>query len=149
MTPEQQIEATRRTRRRQVRKEIILPIFGGFLLLIAIVVIAALLPSRGHTSFVADFLLTLLILCPAVICVFPIYMLIVFAVYGMGRVNRGIYRPLSAAEGLTNRLKTRTEHVADSVAQRTINLSSQVARLESVVLKIAEPDSRPDKEDQS
>lgn len=149
MTPEQQIEATRRIRRAQVRKEIVLPFLGGVLVLIVIVVIAAFLPSRGHTSFVADFLLTLLILCPAVICMFPIYMLMVFAVYGMGRVNKGIYRPLSAAEGLTNRMKARTETVANTVAERTINVSAQFARLEQTVLKLAEPDKKPEEKDQT
>jgi hypothetical protein len=150
MIPEQQsLEETRRNRRRQVRREIVLPVAGGFILLLGVVLIAWRLPTPQHTAFVSNLLLTLLILCPAVICLFPVYLLLVFAIYGMGRANQSIYRPLSRLEALTHRMSARTDAAAEQIAQRTIGLSSRFARLEHIVLKLAETGSRPGEKDET
>ena len=118
--------------RRAVRREIILPVAGGMLLIIVLMVIAVI-AGETPTSGIANTMLTLLILCPLAICMLPIYILLVLAVAGMNRAHNGIARPLRALEAQSLALRKRTYSIADRAARASINLNARFAPLDRLI----------------
>lgn len=115
-----------REHRRQTRLMIWLPFAGGLLLLIVLLVIAA---NQGgdRISVMSDVFLTLTILCPLVLCFFPIYLLVVLAVAGMNRAHNTTARALTRVEDASAKLKERTLTVTDRAARASININSRFA----------------------
>lgn len=126
LTPEQRVEETQKTLRREQRLTIWLPFGLGVLALVVLVIIAALVPNVSVTSNV---LLTILLLCPAALCLLPIYFVLVFAVVGMNSLYNGAAKPLRRLEQLTARVASRTVQVSDSLARQSINLNARLAPL--------------------
>lgn len=121
-----------RVHRREVRRQIILPFAGGVLLIVALVVVAAL-QGRTPTSGVSTTMLTVLILCPLALCLLPVYLLLVMAVYGMNRAHSGIARPLRRAEAASLALRERTVSISDRLARQSINLNARFAPLDKLL----------------
>lgn len=132
MLPDRQIVAEQ-THRRETRMGIILPFAVGIVVVLAGGVIAMLLPQRSQVSIIADLMVTILLLCPSVLCLFAVGIGLVAAAAGMNKVHNGAGKALGRAEGLTARVLTRTERVTESVNQRTINLSVKLAFLEKLL----------------
>jgi hypothetical protein len=126
LTPEQRLAETEKTLRRDQRLHIWLPFAVGAILLIVLVAFAALLP---RVSVVANCLLTVLILCPALLCLLPIYFLTVFAVFGMNSLYNGAAKPLRSLEKLSARVLNRTTDVSDTLARSSINFNARLAPL--------------------
>lgn len=124
--------SSQQVHRRAVRREILLPFAGGLILIVVLVVIAA---SQGATptSGVANTMLTLLILCPLAICLLPVYLLLVLAVFGMNRAHNGVAKPLRALENTTISLKERTYSISDRMARTSINLNARFAPLDRLI----------------
>src|SRR3982751_4009599 len=91
---------SKKLHRRAVRLEILLPFAGGLLLIILLVVIAAI-AGKTPTSGVANTMLTVLMLCPMALCLLPVYLLLVVAVFGMNRVYNLIAKPLRQLQELS------------------------------------------------
>ncbi len=115
-----------------------LPFLGGIGLIVLLVVIAGLLPDPRQTTLIADFFM-IVVLCPAVLCMFPLYMLMVLAIYGMGRVNRGVTRPLFALERLTATMHGRTHQIAQRVGKASITFNARVASVDKTIFSIFDP----------
>lgn len=67
--------------------------------MLALTVITALLPREGAANFIATLFGTLFLLCPLALCVFPFTLLMVAAVYGMGRLNQLAYKRCAGWKG--------------------------------------------------
>lgn len=119
--------------RDDTRRYILLPMLGGGLLIIAGLVAVALLPQRLQVSQVSDLLLTLFVLCPLVLCLLPIYLGLVAAVFGLNKVHGMASAPLTMLERLTSGLAESTLRAANSLAQRGISLSTRLAYLERLL----------------
>lgn len=132
MLPDRQVVAEQ-THRRETRMAIILPFAIGIVVVLAGGVIAMLLPQRGQVSIIADLMVTILLLCPSVLCLFAVAIGLVAAAAGMNKVHNGAGKALGRAEGLTARVLNRTERLTESVNQRTINLSVKLAFLEKLL----------------
>lgn len=117
----------------ETRREILVPFLIGVALVVVPVIIALLLPRNNQTGLIADFLLTVFILCPAVICLLPIYLLMVVSAWGVGRLHDGVARPLAQVETFSKSLNTRTESLSDSVARRVISFSARFAKWDSAI----------------
>lgn len=126
LTPEQRLVGTKKRLRRTQRLQMWLPFGIGVVIILALVVFAAFLP---RISVVANCLLTLLILCPALLCLLPVYFLMVFAAYGMNSAYRGAAKPLRSLEKLSARVLNRTLSLSDRVARQSINLNARFAPL--------------------
>lgn len=138
------IEATRRTRRRQNFREIALPFSLGVLALIGIVLLVAVLPRPGTASFVATVLGTLFFLCPLALCLFPFTILMVAAMYGLGRVNDAVSRPLVAVERLAIRANQTVARYGKRIADRTVDLSTAYEQFDrAVISKLDQTDQPP------
>ncbi|MBI1258982.1 MAG: hypothetical protein GC204_16040 [Chloroflexi bacterium] len=121
--------------RRAVRLEILLPFVGGLLLIILLVVIAAV-AGKTPTSGVANTMLTVLLLCPMALCLLPIYLLLVMAVFGMNRVYDLLAKPLRQLQELSLQLRDRTYSLSDRAARTSINLNARFAPLDRLIFSV-------------
>ncbi len=121
--------------RRAVRREIVLPFIGGLILIVVLVLIAAI-AGQTTTAGVSTTLLTVLILIPMAICLFPVYIVLVLAIYGMSRAHDGIAKPLRQLENLSLQLRERTASVSERAAQMTISVNARLAPLDKLVFSL-------------
>ena len=126
LTPEQRVDETQKTLRREQRLRIWLPFGIGAAVLVLVVLIVGSMPN---VSVVSNFVMTILLLCPVVICMLPLYFLLVIAVLGMNKVYNGAAKPLRSLERLTAQLSSRTTSLSDKLARQSINLNARVAPL--------------------
>ena len=128
-----QIEAGAILHRRETRRQIILPMLAGVLLLAIMVSSALLLPDDLQLSLVADLLLTILVLCPTALCLLPVVLLFVVMVVGMNRAHGELAGVLERAEGLSRAATDKTAQVMDSVNQTVANTGARIAPLDKMV----------------
>lgn len=140
---EQAIEATRRRRRQQNRREIVFPFAIALVALIGLVLLTAVLLRTGATSIIVNLLGTLFFLCPLALCLFPLVIMLVAAIYGLGQLNERAARPLIAVERLSIRTYERVGHLAQQIAERTIALSSVYEQFDRAVVSKLDPDGAP------
>lgn len=131
---EQGIEATRRRRRQQNRREIVFPFAIALVILIGLVLLTAALPRTGASSVIANLLATLFFLCPLALCLFPFALMLVAAIYGLGRLNERVAQPLIAVERLSIHTRQQMERLGQRVAERTIALSSAYEQFDRAVI---------------
>jgi len=128
--------AQQRDARTQHRREtflwIILPFAGGGLLIAAGVVVAMLLPRRLQVSLLADFLLTILVLCPVVLCLLPLCILLVTAVFGMNRVHNNTAKLMGRAENYSETVSNRAIQTMDTVSRKSIGFNARFAYLDKL-----------------
>ncbi len=118
--------------RRETWLYIALPMLVGALVWIGLLSLALLLPLRAQVSLVADFMSIILCLCPAAICIFPIYVLMMVIAFGMNKVHDGTERPLKRIESMSHTLADKTNQTADSINRKSIAVASKFALLDKV-----------------
>lgn len=106
--------------RRETRWQIYLPFVLGVLLVLLVAVVMALLPRRAQVSVIADFMLLIMILCPMVLCMFPLVLVTVSAAYGASRLHTVTGKPLERLEKLSGEMHERTNHLSETWGQRSI-----------------------------
>lgn len=106
---------------------IFLPMLGGGLLLVILLALALLLPMRAQVSLVADFMLIIFVLCPLVICTFPLFLLMVVLVYGMHVLHRRAENPLDHLEAFSRTMTGRVSDITNKVNAQVIDLASRFA----------------------
>jgi hypothetical protein len=121
---------------RAARRAIWLPFIGGVALVIALVVLLAIFPDRRQPALIADFMLTAFILCPVSLCLLPIYLLLVLAVYGMMGVNKRAQKPLVALERTTANLAEQTHRVGVKAAKASVTFNVKMASVDRMVFSI-------------
>lgn len=123
----------RETIRRSARKAIYKPFAMAVLIMVVVTLLMLFMPKTQQTALVADMLLTTLILCPAALILFVLYMAMVFLVIGMGRLNGAVYGPLARLEAMTAALSVRVERLSARVDGSMIGLNERFARVEKTV----------------
>ncbi len=143
-------KAQMRTLRGAARRAIWLPFIGALIVILALVVATATFPDIRQTDLVADFLL-IFVLCPAIVCFLPIYFLMVVAIYGMGRVNKGVAKPMMALERLTASIEQRTTNVSARAAKASITLNARLASIDRAIFSVFDerPENRGTSDEQS
>ncbi len=121
--------------RRAVRREILLPFAGGLLLIILLVVIAAI-AGKTPASGVANTMLTVLILFPMALCLLPIYVILLVAIFGLNRAYDLIAKPLRQLQDLSLQLRDRTYSLSDRAARTSINLNARFAPLDKLIFSV-------------
>ncbi len=112
--------------RRQTVLQLVLPMLLVVLLVVACVVLVLLFPRRLQVGIVADIMVTTFMLCPAVICMFPLALGMLIAVFGMNRVHDGLARPVRRVADFSHTLSERTISTTDMINQKTIDLSARL-----------------------
>jgi len=122
--------------RRETRTQIILPFVGGLLLIIGLTMLPLLIrdeQARLRVSFVGDVLMTLFVLCPAVLCLAAVYFVVVLGIYGMTVLHRMAGTPLERLERISARFASGLDNVSDRVNKLSISWSSSLASVYRVL----------------
>jgi ABC-type transport system involved in cytochrome bd biosynthesis fused ATPase/permease subunit len=125
---QQALDATQRRIRRETWQKMRLPLILGLAALIALVAFAGLSP---RPSLTANVMMMVMMLCPALLCLFALVIVMIVSVYGMNKVNQTIARPLRRVEGLTVTARQRVEQASDVAARQSANFSVRTAPLEN------------------
>ena len=125
MAEAQAVRESARQHRRDMWRTIILPAAIIFLLVAACIAGVLLMPRRAQVSVVSDFMFTILMLCPLALCMLPITIFSVAAIFGMNRAHEAMKRPLYRLEDHSNSMVERVETVTGQVNQQTINISAR------------------------
>jgi hypothetical protein len=130
--------------RRETLRYIVLPMVGVGLIVLAGAVISLLLPQRLQVSIIADWLLTILFLCPLALCLFPFCILMVAAVFGLNKAHDALVSPLRRVESLSETLRDRVSKTTDIVNQKTVDASAKWAFVDRLLSVFDPPRSPPD-----
>lgn len=122
-------ERGRRIHRRETLRQLVLPMLGSGLIILVIALVLVLLPARVQVSVLADWMFTILVLCPLVLCNLIVFLLVVVLWYGMTRLHRGTEAPLERLENLVTGVANRIERTSAALNQRVVNVSSRLAPL--------------------
>lgn len=142
-SPTNSAAARRDAHRRQTRLLIVLPFLLGVLLIIALAVVALALPDDRQTSLIADFLMIIVLLCPAVICLFPLYILMVVGAVGMSSVHRAAQKPLDRLNDLSEALYRRVDSASQQVAEKTIDANVRLTTLDRNLFSVFDRKDKP------
>ena len=140
----QSVRESARQHRRDTWWRIIAPTIIVFLLLMAILGGVLLLPRLAQVSIVSDFVLTILVLCPLVLCFLPVTILSVVAIFGLNRAHNALKRPLYRLEDYSKTMAERTESVTEQVNRQTIQISARFGALYKVIDKLEPPKDMTD-----
>lgn len=143
-----QVQAEK-THRRETRLQIILPFVAGVVLVLVGGIIALLLPKRLQVSLIADLMLTVLVLCPAALCLFAVAIGFVAAAAGAGKLHGSLGSALSRVEGLSARVLEQSGRVTDVINRQTIGLSARFAFLDKLLGVFDRPASSSTKDETS
>jgi|GEM_PF-1784053 len=148
---EQNVSATKTSResgavlhQRETNRQIYLPFLAGIALLAGIFLMLAI-PSdpvwRDRARAIGDFLYTLLCIIPILLCLFPLYVMVLLGIFGMRKLHSSTERSLRKLENLTESLAKRIETATAYVNEHTITLSSKLEPLEIFFKIFTSPDT--------
>lgn len=141
-SPERGLSAAEQVHRHETIRYIVLPFIGVGVVLIAGVLLVLLLPGRLQVALIADWLLTILVLCPLVICLFPICILMVAAVVGMNKAHDALANPLRRLENLSETVTYQVSKTTDAINRQTVNASARWAFVDHL-LSFFDPPAPP------
>lgn len=122
--------------RRETNRQIYFPFLLGIILLLAAFLIVAL-PSApewlARAQAIGDFLYTLLCIIPILICLLPVYVMVLLGVYGMTKLHDGTERPLRKLENLTASLAERIETATDYVTNQTASFDKAIEPIDNAL----------------
>jgi len=133
--------------RQQTRWEIILPAAAGFLVIIICIVFVAsraFLPSMDESnrvSLLADWMMLVFMLCPALLCMLPLALLGIVAVAGMTKAHGALTGLLAKVEDASRTLESKTKSVTNQVNQKTIAVSSRFGLIYKLLGVFERPES--------
>lgn len=118
----------------ETRRDILLPMLGAGVLILALVAIAAVVLTPAiRLSLLADYLFTLFVLCPTVICIFPIVLLLTASVYGLNRMHQSVNRLLMGIEDKSQTMTNKTTAAGESLNQRVVELNARLEPLMKLI----------------
>lgn len=118
--------------RHEVRRWVIFPVIGGLILLALLVLSTIFLTPRGLGT-VSNFLLSCFCLLPLVFCIFPLYMILMSAIYGMSWLTDFASRGLEQVRELTVSLEQNADDTTDRLNRQAIDISASLARLDPLL----------------
>lgn len=133
-TPEMRQQATRERHRRETRREIWLPAVFGLVVLVVAVLAAAFVSNRyEELSLISNFVLTLLILCPAALCFFPLALVLVVAAVGMNSVHSWSEVKLDSVNRMAYGFNRRVDGLMTRLGRAGVDIGAATAPLEQKV----------------
>jgi hypothetical protein len=122
----------RELHRQEVRRWVFFPVIGGLILIVVLVLSTIFLTPRGLGT-VANFLLSCFCLLPLVLCVFPLYMILMAAIYGMSWLTDFSLQRLEQVRELTVSLEKSAADTTDRLNRQAIDVSASLARLNPIL----------------
>ena len=133
MTPSPANQEYLRQHRRETFLYLIVPLFVTVFIVLLGIAIVLLLQRQLQVSLLADWMLTIMVFCPALICTTVICIGLFIVIVLMSRANRAAVRPLQKVNELTQSVADRTTKAAESVNNATVNAASRFAFLDSLL----------------
>jgi len=122
-----------RQHRRETLLYLIVPLLVTVFIVLLGVGVVLLLQRQLQVSLLADWMLTVMVFCPALICTTVACIGLIVAVVLMSRANRAAVRPLQKMNDLTQSVADRTTKAAESVNSATVNAASRFAFLDRLL----------------
>ncbi len=133
----------KRAIRRAIRRDILLPSILAFALIIILTVIA-LVSTRSAP--IANIFMTLFLLCPLVLCMLPVYLVLMVLIVMMGRANTAVGKGLFHASTITSTAGDRVTSALERAARVTVGWNSRFAFIDRIASRIFDqPQGEDDK----
>ena len=146
MSPESPPVSPEVRHRREVRRAIILPAAGVLAAMLLLLAVAVITLSPVQFSLLADLMLIVFMLVPAVLtCLIPTIILMAMAI-GLWRLNTMAAPPLARGRSTVVRLLANIQHRVPQIAQPLVGLGSRMAYLERLLAGLPESTASPDEE---
>jgi len=139
-------QEAKRLHRRDNRWQIMLPLALAVLLvfiLFGLVAFPAEPVWRLRASAISDFLVSLLILCPLIVCLFPVYLLVVVLAWWANRLHQGAQPPLERLQNSLDQAGAQLQQAAHTLSAKTIDWSARLAPLLSLLSVFNRPHRTP------
>ena len=130
--------------RRETLLHLIVPMIGVGVIVLAGGVLVFLLPRRSQVAVIADWMLTVMTCCPAVLCLFAVCIALVAAIAGMNKLHVLATQPLDRIETLSRTVAEKTAEVTDGINQKTADISAKFAFANSLLGTFDTPDASED-----
>lgn len=115
--------------RRETVRQIALPFALGVGLIVICAVVVMFFRQRLQVAAVADLMFTVLILCPAVLCLLAISILMVAAVALTTRAHGLLAKPLARLSSITQSVSEQAATTTNKVNRTTLDLSARLGFL--------------------
>ena len=125
--------ASEKKHRRQTFWQVKVPALAGILFLLGILLVAIVLPLRSQSGLIADFSLTVLVLCPVALCLFPLFLGLVAANVGLSRLNTALANLLVRAETMSHTMVDKANTASETISRKTTAFRSRVDTVEQAV----------------
>ena len=122
-----------RQHRRETLVYLIVPLLVTIFIVLLGIAAVLLLPRQLQVGLLADWMATVMIFCPSLICTTVVCIGLILAVVLMGRANRAALRPLQKVNELAESVADRTAKAAGSVNSATVNAASRFAFLDRML----------------
>jgi hypothetical protein len=122
-----------RQHRRETFLYLIVPLLVTVFIVLLGVAIVLLLQRQLQVSLLADWMLMVMVFCPALICTTALCIGLFVVIALMSRANRAARQPLQKVNELAQSAADRTTKAAESVNNMTVNAASRFAFLDSLL----------------
>lgn len=125
-------ETGERIHRREMRWQIWLPFWVAFALVIIGFSAIALQSDpiwRIRSGAIADWMMSVMCLIPLSLCLLPLYMSVMFGIWGMNRLHASTERPLRRLENLSATAADHIEQGSEFVKKRVTGFDNRIAPL--------------------
>jgi hypothetical protein len=122
-----------RQHRRETFLYLIVPLLVTVFIVLLGVAIVLLLQRQLQVSLLADWMLMVMVFCPALICTTALCIGLFVVIVLMSRANRAARQPLQKMNELAQSAADRTTKAAESVNNMTVNAASRFAFLDSLL----------------
>ncbi len=129
--------------RRRLWLSVLLPFLFLLAIIIAIIGVVLSLRSPVQMALVSDSMLTVLVLCPLVICAFPLVVLSLALVAMASRWHHKSKSPLRRLEGWTAAMEGNIESLLGNVDLRVLNWAVRLAPIRQLLRAFEPPTLEP------
>ncbi len=121
---------------------IALPVLLAFIIIMAFVVGVVVPRSSPQISILADLILICFTLLPVVICLSPLYLILMAGAFGMNSVIDKTEKLLVRGKTASQTARNRTITAADQLNRRSIGIGTRLAFLDRIFEEKTTPDER-------
>lgn len=136
MTEAPQTPTSQEVFQRETWRYVVLPFTLFMLVVLIVILLAFVLPQDGlnglRAAAVGNFLLVLLVLCPSMLLMIPLYLLIVVLNFAMRQLHDGTERPLARLEARARTWREQVTATTDKLNRSGAQWSIRLAPLLSL-----------------
>jgi high-affinity K+ transport system ATPase subunit B len=130
--------------RRAMRREVYLPLMLAIGVVLAALLVMVLLPTQAQVSVVADWLWTMLVLLPMVICLLPLAIGAVVLALAAARMPGMARKPLQHGQTAVDNASERIAAVLEQIQHVLIEFSARLAGVERMMPLEEQPFAAPE-----